>query len=78
VARGTSVTPPPGSFPERPKRQDKHPLRAAAGGWGGIVMINVLIWAVIGIANGGDFPYFWPVWLLIPFGIAVIGGLSKR
>jgi hypothetical protein len=38
----------------------------------------VVIWAVIGIANGGDFPAFWPIWLLIPWTIITLGALGKR
>jgi len=26
----------------------------------------VVIWFVIGLGNGGHWPHFWPVWLLIP------------
>lgn len=54
------------------------PARAEASGrWVpvgamvGVFLINVLIWGVIALA-GSDAPYFWPVWLLIPLGLAVL------
>lgn len=76
VARQSTPAPAPGTFPERPK--EKHPVLAAAGGFGSIVLINVLIWFVIGVASGGHWPYFWPVWLLIPWGVITMGALGKR
>jgi hypothetical protein len=81
VARTAPSTPAPGQFPERPRRPDGHgghPVLGAAGGFGSVVMINVVIWAVIGIANGGNFPYFWPIWLLIPWAIITLGALGGR
>jgi hypothetical protein len=77
VARSTTPTPKPGEFPERPKQQ-MHPALGAAGGFGSIVVINVVIWGVIGIANGGNFPYFWPVWLLIPWVVITLGALGGK
>jgi hypothetical protein len=77
VARSTTPTPKPGEFPER-RKDDRHPVVSAAGGFGSIVMINVVIWAVIGLANGGDFPYFWPIWLLIPWAAITLGALGGR
>jgi DUF1707 SHOCT-like domain len=77
VARTSPATPAPGQFPARQK-QERHPVAGAAGGFGSIVMINVMIWAVIGLANGGDFPYFWPIWLLIPWAVIVLGALGGR
>jgi Domain of unknown function (DUF1707) len=75
VARDVSpATPAPGTFPERKK--EPHPVLSAAGGFGSVVIINVVIWAVIGIANGGDFPHFWPIWLLIPWTAITLGALG--
>jgi Domain of unknown function (DUF1707) len=46
----------------------------------GIFAINVVIWGVVSLANG-HLTYFWPVWLLIPLGIAavahVVGGGTR-
>ncbi len=85
VAKTAPSTPPPGQFPARPRPPHGHTVQppggggaGAIGGFGSVVLINVVIWAVIGIANGGDFPYFWPVWLLIPWAIITIGTLGGR
>lgn len=79
VVQDSKPAPAPGEFPERQrtKHAEKHGLQAA-GGFTGIVAINVVIWAVIGIANGGHWPYFWPVWLLIPWACIALGTLGKR
>jgi hypothetical protein len=70
--------PAPGQFPER--QQNKHPngLRALGGGFTGIVVLNVVIWFVIGLAHGGHWPNFWPVWLLIPWAFIAMGNLRRR
>jgi hypothetical protein len=75
VAANTKPAPRPGTFPERPK--ERHPVLAASGGFGSVVALNVLIWTIIGVTSG-DFPYFWPVWLLIPWLVITMGALGKR
>jgi hypothetical protein len=78
VVQDSKPAPAPGDFPER--QRNKHPDRPwhAAGGFTGVVVINVVIWAVIGLANGGHWPHFWPVWLLIPWAVIALGSLGKR
>jgi hypothetical protein len=79
MVQDSKPAPAPGEFPERKKNnQPQQSLRQAAGGFTGIVMINVVIWFVIGVANGGNWPHFWPVWLLIPWTLIVLGNLGKR
>jgi len=72
--------PAPGDFPERKRdaRPHRHGIAALGGGFTGVVMINVVIWFVIGLGNGGHWPHFWPVWLLIPWAIFALGGLGRR
>jgi Domain of unknown function (DUF1707) len=79
VVQDSKPAPAPGDFPERHRnrRPDRHGLQAA-GGFTGVVLVNVVIWFVIGLANGGHWPYFWPVWLLIPWAIIALGGLGRR
>jgi hypothetical protein len=78
MVQNTAPTPDPGNFPERTRNKQAHSLRGLTGGFGGAVMINVLIWAVIGIASGGHWPYFWPVWLLIPWVFIILGSRGRR
>jgi len=75
-----AAAPAPGQFPERQKGSEaqRHGLRNLGGGFTGVVLINVVIWFVIGLGNGGHWPHFWPVWLLIPWAIIVMGQLGKR
>ncbi len=77
VVRDAKPAPEPGQFPERKKQNDPSP-RQAIGGFTGIVLINVVIWFVIGLGSGGHWPYFWPVWLLIPWAFIALGSLGKR
>ncbi|HET6987221.1 MAG TPA: DUF1707 domain-containing protein [Kribbella sp.] len=80
VVQDTKPAPAPGDFPERKKdaRPHRHGIAALGGGFTGVVMINVVIWFVIGLANGGHWPHFWPVWLLIPWAFFALGGLGRR
>jgi hypothetical protein len=77
MVQDSKPAPAPGEFPER-KKNNQPSLRQAAGGFTGIVLINVVIWFVIGLGNGGNWPNFWPVWLLIPWAFIVLGNLGKR
>ena len=80
MVQNTKPTPAPGEFPERQKSKqgDQVGLRNLGGGFTGVVLINVVIWFVIGLGNGGHWPHFWPVWLLIPWAFIVMGQLGKR
>ncbi|MFI5711681.1 DUF1707 domain-containing protein [Kribbella sp. NPDC051620] len=78
MVQNTTPAPAPGEFPERQKQKQGKSLVALGGGFGGIVLLNVVIWFVIGIGNGGHWPNFWPVWLLIPWAFIVLGQLGKR
>lgn len=78
MVQNTTPTPDPGTFPERTRNKQPRLRRGLAGGFGGIVMMNIVIWAIIGIANGGHWPTFWPVWLLIPWGFIMLGSHGRR
>ncbi|TDD60167.1 DUF1707 domain-containing protein [Kribbella antibiotica] len=71
--------PAPGEFPSKEVQpRGKGGLLALGGGFTGVVLINVVIWFVIGVAHGGNWPNFWPVWLLIPWAFIALGSLGKR
>ncbi|GAA3554217.1 DUF1707 domain-containing protein [Kribbella ginsengisoli] len=79
VVQNTTPAPAPGDFPERqPMNKRGNGLVALGGGFGGVVLLNVVIWFVVGLGNGGDWPKFWPVWLLIPWAFIILGQLGKR
>jgi hypothetical protein len=78
AVQDSKPAPAPGQFPER--KPGNHPSRrgGAIGGFTGVVLLNVVIWFVVGLGNGGHWPHFWPVWLLIPWAIIALGGLGRR
>ncbi|TDD27405.1 DUF1707 domain-containing protein [Kribbella turkmenica] len=80
VVQDSKPAPAPGEFPERKRdgHPERHGLAALGGGFTGVVLINVVIWFVIGVANGGNWPHFWPVWLLIPWTLFALSNLGKR
>lgn len=47
-------------------------LRAVWLTYAAVVAINLLIWLIVGLGNGGDFPYFWPVWVAGPWGVILV------
>ena len=40
--------------------------------YAGVVAINVVIWLIIGLGGGLDFPYFWPMWVAGPWGVVLL------
>lgn len=36
------------------------------------VSINLVIWLLVGLSSGGDFPYFWPMWVAGPWGVILL------
>ena len=78
AVQDSKPAPAPGDFPERRQHRSRHGLAMLGGGFTGVVVINVVIWFVIGLGNGGHWPAFWPVWLLIPWAFFALSNLGKR
>lgn len=64
--RAMGATPPA----RRPQRGGGKALAAAWGAWAAASAINWMIWFLIGVT--GDFPYPWPVWVMGPWGVALL------
>lgn len=50
-------------------------VRAWLGGFGGIFVVCTVIWLATSIGSG-SVQYFWPVWLLIPMVVGLLGRLG--
>lgn len=37
-----------------------------------VVAINLMVWLIIGLSSGLDFPYFWPMWVAGPWGVVLL------
>jgi DUF1707 SHOCT-like domain len=48
-------------------------LRAGWAAWLAAVSVNLVIWALVSIANG-DLVYFWPMWVAGPWGAVLLAG----
>lgn len=54
-------------------------MRAAWASWAGVSLLMVVIWGATWMTSGGSAPYFWPVWVIGPWGAAMlIPTLSRR
>lgn len=79
LARLTSDLPatrPPASSPVVPvddeRSRRRKGMRAAWASWLGVsVMVNV-IWLATWISEGGDAPGYWPIWVMGPWGAAML------
>jgi len=40
--------------------------------YAGVVAINLVVWLIIGLSSGLDFPYFWPMWVAGPWGVVLL------
>jgi hypothetical protein len=52
-------------------------VRAWLGGFGGIFVMCTVIWLATSVGSG-HVGYFWPVWLLIPMALGMLGQLDGR
>lgn len=57
--------------PGQGKGQNKG-LAAAWGVWATVSGVNWMIWLIIGVTNGFDFPYAWPLWIMGPWGVVLL------
>lgn len=66
----------PSRAPERAKgdKQDKAQkgLAAAWAAWATASGVNWMIWLIIGVTSGLDFPYPWPLWVMGPWGVVLL------
>jgi Domain of unknown function (DUF1707) len=49
---------------------------APVGGAFGLFLLNVAIWGAVSLGNGHPV-YFWPIWVAIPFALALIGVIAS-
>jgi hypothetical protein len=52
-------------------------VRAWLGGFGGVFVVCTVIWLVTSLSSG-HVQNFWPVWLLIPMALGLLGRLDGR
>jgi hypothetical protein len=56
-----------------------HTVRNGWASWLGVSLLVNVIWAATWISSGGSAPYYWPIWVMGPWGAAMlIATLSKR
>ncbi|MEV7005441.1 DUF1707 domain-containing protein [Streptosporangium sp. NPDC051022] len=58
-------------------------LAAVWASWAMASGVNWAIWLIIGVTDGMDFPYPWPLWVMGPWGVVLLvatffNGLSDR
>jgi Domain of unknown function (DUF1707) len=56
----------------RPSRRMSPALRASWVAWACAVAVNVAIWLAITLGSGGEPPYFWPIWVALPWGAVLL------
>ena len=71
----------PASAPQPPAPGEQSPARPRVAPWemlgpyGGVFTVCVLIWLVSSISSG-HLVYFWPVWVMIPLILGIVGQLQ--
>jgi len=75
---------PEAAAPPEPKKAARQPevrtrpgdvVRGMLGGFGGVFVLCTVIWLATSLGNG-ELEYFWPVWLLIPMAVGMLGSVS--
>ncbi|GII03147.1 hypothetical protein Pta02_51550 [Planobispora takensis] len=67
----------PAAAPQRsakPAESRGNQLAAMWAPWAIASGVNWVIWLIIGLTNGMDFPYPWPVWVMGPWGAILLVG----
>ncbi|MDP9863038.1 MULTISPECIES: DUF1707 SHOCT-like domain-containing protein [Streptosporangium] len=67
----------PAPAPRSPERRDigqaqRKGLTAMWATWGTASGINWAIWLILGVTDGFDFPYPWPLWVMGPWGVVLL------
>ncbi|MEV8638552.1 DUF1707 domain-containing protein [Streptosporangium sp. NPDC051023] len=67
----------PEASPRSPERRDRHEAQnkgvaAMWGAWAAASGVNWAIWLILGVTNGLDFPYPWPLWVMGPWGVILL------
>jgi len=52
-------------------QREKADLRKAWGAWLGVSVLVNVIWGITWITNPGSPPYYWPIWVMGPWGAAM-------
>ncbi|MFI7533550.1 DUF1707 domain-containing protein [Streptosporangium sp. NPDC049376] len=59
--------------PANPSREaQRRGMAAMWGSWAVASGVNWVIWLIIGVTNGLDFPYPWPLWVMGPWGVMLL------
>jgi hypothetical protein len=71
---------PAASVPAPVEEDDSHSVRNGWYSWLGVsILVNVIYVATWITGGGGSAPYYWPIWVMGPWGAAmVIATLNKR
>ena len=72
--RGTTPTPAAAAPPAKSEKAGRL-VKAWLGGFGGVFVVCTLVWLASSLGTG-DFQYFWPIWLLIPMAVGLIGRIK--
>ncbi|MFF5211792.1 DUF1707 domain-containing protein [Streptosporangium sp. NPDC000396] len=61
----------------RPERRDRRQLQkkglaAVWASWAAASGVNWAVWLILGVTNGFDFPYPWPLWVMGPWGVMLL------
>ncbi len=53
--------------------------RNAWASWVGVAIIVNVIWGITWLANSDDgVPYYWPIWVMVPWGAVILAGMVTR
>lgn len=66
----SAARPHPGRDPDRRARSKD--ARGMWATWAVASGVNWMIWFIVGVTNGLDFPYPWPLWVMGPWGVVLL------
>lgn len=61
------------------EQDEERSIRSGWAAWAGVSLLVNVIWGASWMSEGGSPPYYWPIWVMGPWGAAMlIGTLSRR
>ncbi len=71
-ATATPSVPTPVPSGDVERRRGAKSVKAAWASWVGVSVLMVVIWGATWITTGGGATYFWPVWVIGPWGAGLL------
>ncbi|GAA3136057.1 DUF1707 SHOCT-like domain-containing protein [Streptosporangium carneum] len=72
LRRLPETSPEPSDWRMKGRRTQRRGVAAMWATWATASGVNWAIWLILGVTDGFDFPYPWPLWVMGPWGVVLL------